>query len=62
MYKNDEFQINSKNWTNLGFQGTNPCSDFRAGGLLSAENLSRFAQRYPKAYTKSLEIANADAT
>ena len=57
-----EFQLNSKRWTELGFQGNNPCSDYRAGGLLSAEQLYRFAKRFPIAYAKSLEISNADKT
>lgn len=33
----------SKQWTEIGFQGTDPGTDFRGMGLLSLENLVFFA-------------------
>ena len=33
-------------WTALGFQGTDPLTDFRGGGLLSLQQLAFFAENY----------------
>lgn len=33
-------------WTILGFQGTDPLSDFRGGGLLSLQQLAFFADNF----------------
>ena len=41
--------VNSKtavDWTALGFQGTDPLTDFRGGGLLSLQQLAFFAENY----------------
>jgi hypothetical protein len=35
----------SADWGQLGFQGENPATDFRAGGLLSLLNLVAFASQ-----------------
>jgi len=34
----------SKSWSEIGFQGLDPATDFRGGGLLSLENLRYFAR------------------
>lgn len=36
----------SKQWSDIGFQGTDPSTDFRGMGLLSLENLVFFATVY----------------
>lgn len=36
----------SPDWTLIGFQGTDPLSDFRGGGLLSLQQLAYFAENY----------------
>lgn len=36
----------SKQWTDIGFQGQDPSTDFRGMGLLSLENLVFFATVY----------------
>lgn len=36
----------SKQWADIGFQGTDPSTDFRGMGLLSLENLVFFATVY----------------
>ena len=42
--------LKSDMWKDMGWQGTSPATDFRAGGLLSLENLIWLAQRKPKLY------------
>lgn len=37
----------SKQWTDIGFQGDDPKTDFRGMGLLGLENLIYFAEQYP---------------
>lgn len=35
-------------WGEIGFQGTDPATDFRGMGLLGLQNLVAFAERYPE--------------
>lgn len=44
----------SEQWKNMGWQGTDPSTDFRGGGFISLENLLHFAYRYPRAYRRLL--------
>ena len=37
----------SEQWKDMGFQGTDPATDFRGMGLLGLEQLIYFAERYP---------------
>lgn len=37
----------SKQWTDIGFQGDDPKTDFRGMGLLGLDNLNYFAEEYP---------------
>ncbi|KAF2346543.1 ELMO domain [Trinorchestia longiramus] len=41
--------IVSKQWQEIGFQGDDPCTDFRGMGLLSLENLLYFAETHESA-------------
>mmetsp|Transcript_53538 Transcript_53538/g.61367 ORF Transcript_53538/g.61367 Transcript_53538/m.61367 type:complete len:329 (-) Transcript_53538:140-1126(-) len=36
----------SQSWVKIGFQGEDPATDFRGGGILSLENLIYFAQKH----------------
>ncbi|OXA53269.1 ELMO domain-containing protein 2 [Folsomia candida] len=38
----------SKQWEILGFQGSDPATDFRGGGILSLDSLSFITSRYPE--------------
>jgi len=44
----------SSEWKKLGFQGTDPSTDFRGGGVFSLNNLLYFAEHYPQKYEKFL--------
>uniref|UniRef100_A0A7N2M3X4 ELMO domain-containing protein n=1 Tax=Quercus lobata TaxID=97700 RepID=A0A7N2M3X4_QUELO len=39
--------LKSELWKEMGWQGSDPSTDFRGGGFISLENLIFFAQRYP---------------
>jgi len=60
--KEEKFEIVTRSWEKFGFQGNNPCTDFRAGGFLSAKNLASFASQYPEAYKRSLDLVSPDDT
>jgi hypothetical protein len=38
----------SSSWSDIGFQGLDPVTDFRGGGVLSLENLAYFARESPE--------------
>jgi len=42
--------LKSELWKEMGWQGTDPSTDFRGGGLISLENLIFFAKNYPKSF------------
>ncbi|XP_020108846.1 ELMO domain-containing protein A [Ananas comosus] len=42
--------LKSELWKEMGWQGTDPSSDFRGGGFVSLENLIFFAQKYPDSF------------
>jgi len=42
--------LKSELWKEMGWQGTDPSTDFRGGGLVSLENLIFFAKNYPKSF------------
>lgn len=44
----------SEQWKDMGWQGTNPSTDFRGCGFLSLENLLYFAQVYPATFNRLL--------
>lgn len=41
-------------WKEMGWQGTDPSTDFRGGGFISLENLLFFSKRYPKTFQQLL--------
>ncbi|CAM0908037.1 unnamed protein product [Alopecurus aequalis] len=44
----------SEQWKDMGWQGSNPATDFRGSGFVSLENLLFFARRYPAAFQRLL--------
>lgn len=42
--------LKSELWKEMGWQGTDPSTDFRGGGFVSLENLIFFAQNYPDSF------------
>uniref|UniRef100_A0A2N9GD60 ELMO domain-containing protein n=1 Tax=Fagus sylvatica TaxID=28930 RepID=A0A2N9GD60_FAGSY len=48
--------LKSELWKEMGWQGSDPSTDFRGGGFISLENLIFFAQRYPLIGCLCLEL------
>ncbi|KAL8151068.1 hypothetical protein V2J09_020876 [Rumex salicifolius] len=44
----------SEQWKDMGWQGTNPATDFRGCGFISLQNLLFFARNYPDSFHKIL--------
>ncbi|XP_019194476.1 PREDICTED: ELMO domain-containing protein A isoform X2 [Ipomoea nil] len=44
----------SEQWKDMGWQGSNPATDFRGCGFLSLENLLFFARNYPDCFHRLL--------
>lgn len=44
-----------KHWGELGFQGTDPATDFRGAGIFGLKNLVYFARVYPREYHRILK-------
>lgn len=44
----------SEQWKEMGWQGTDPSTDFRGGGFVSLENLLFFAGRFPGSFQRLL--------
>ncbi|KNA24446.1 hypothetical protein SOVF_015730 [Spinacia oleracea] len=42
--------LKSELWKEMGWQGTDPSTDFRGGGYISLENLIYFAEKYPDSF------------
>lgn len=42
--------LKSELWKDMGWQGTDPSTDFRGGGYISLENLIYFARNYPDSF------------
>jgi ELMO domain-containing protein len=42
----------SEQWKKMGFQGTDPATDFRGMGLLGLQNLIYIAETYPEIFRK----------
>ena len=49
----------SKKWGSAGFQGTNPATDFRGGGLLSLKNLLFLAEAEPELFGRLFRLCRA---
>ncbi|KAK4759030.1 hypothetical protein SAY87_020331 [Trapa incisa] len=46
--------LKSEMWKDMGWQGSDPSTDFRGGGFISLENLIFFAQKYPESFKRLL--------
>lgn len=46
--------LKSELWKEMGWQGSDPSTDFRGGGYISLENLIYFAKTYPEAFQSLL--------
>ncbi|KAL0744465.1 hypothetical protein Bca4012_085978 [Brassica carinata] len=46
--------LKSELWKEMGWQGTDPSTDFRGGGYISLENLIYFAKTYPESFHRLL--------
>ncbi|EOA31037.1 hypothetical protein CARUB_v10014187mg [Capsella rubella] len=46
--------LKSELWKEMGWQGTDPSTDFRGGGYISLENLIFFAKTYPESFQRLL--------
>ncbi|CAI9779586.1 unnamed protein product [Fraxinus pennsylvanica] len=46
--------LKSELWKEMGWQGSDPSTDFRGGGFVSLENLIFFAMTYPEAFQNLL--------
>ncbi|CDP11299.1 unnamed protein product [Coffea canephora] len=54
-YPNKELpSLKSERWKEMGWQGSDPSTDFRGGGFISLENLIFFAKTYPEAFQNLL--------
>ncbi|KAL1553899.1 ELMO domain-containing protein C-like [Salvia divinorum] len=47
-------------WKDMGWQGSDPSTDFRGGGFISLENLIFFAKTYPEAFQNLLHKRDGD--
>ncbi|CAN6717115.1 unnamed protein product [Malus baccata var. baccata] len=46
--------LQSELWEQMGWQGSDPSTDFRGGGFISLENLIFFARQYPESFQRLL--------
>ncbi|CAL4995796.1 unnamed protein product [Urochloa decumbens] len=49
--------LKSDLWKEMGWQNSDPSTDFRAGGFMSLENLIYFARNYPDSFHRLLDKA-----
>ena len=47
-------------WKEMGWQGSDPATDFRSGGLMSLQNLVWFAERQPRVYRRLLSKSDGE--
>ncbi|XP_024310665.1 ELMO domain-containing protein A isoform X2 [Brachypodium distachyon] len=52
--------LKSELWKEMGWQNSDPASDFRAGGVMSLENLIYFARNYPGSFQRLLHKADGE--
>lgn len=50
----------SEQWKEMGWQGRDPSTDFRGGGLISLENLIFFSKTYPRSFRRLLQKQAGD--
>lgn len=49
-FPGEEFAVPSRRWKDMGWQGTDPATDFRGGGLMALQNLVYMAHRKPQLF------------
>ncbi|WMV52564.1 hypothetical protein MTR67_045949 [Solanum verrucosum] len=52
--------LKSELWKEMGWQGSDPSTDFRGGGFISLENLIFFAKTYPESFRNLLHKRNGN--
>ncbi|KAL1563593.1 ELMO domain-containing protein C-like [Salvia divinorum] len=52
--------LKAEAWKDMGWQGSDPSTDFRGGGFISLENLIFFAKTYPEAFQNLLHKRDGD--
>ncbi|KAK8698224.1 hypothetical protein V6N13_114350 [Hibiscus sabdariffa] len=52
--------LKSEHWKDMGWQGTDPSTDFRGGGFITLENLIFFAKTYPESFQSLLHKKDGD--
>ncbi|EYU20853.1 hypothetical protein ABFS82_11G018800 [Erythranthe guttata] len=52
--------LKSEVWKDMGWQGSDPSTDFRGGGFISLENLIFFAKKFPEAFQSLLHKRDGD--
>ncbi|KAF7048473.1 hypothetical protein CFC21_057229, partial [Triticum aestivum] len=58
-YPNRELPpLKSDLWKEMGWQNSDPATDFRSGGFMSLENLIYFARNYPDSFHRLLHKAD----
>lgn len=58
MIRDEPFSLKSKRWSDIGFQGSCPATDFRGMGVLGAENL-RCVLTFPSAALRAIHILHS---
>jgi ELMO domain-containing protein len=53
-------EVPSEQWKDMGWQGTDPATDFRSGGLLALQNLLYLAEERPQLYHALLHKTQGD--
>ncbi|KAJ3681017.1 hypothetical protein LUZ60_015506 [Juncus effusus] len=62
-YPNQEIPpLKSDLWKDMGWQGSDPSTDFRGGGFVSLENLIYFAKTYPVGFQRILHKKDGKRT
>jgi len=49
-FPGESSQLQSEKWKDMGWQGINPATDFRGGGLISLQNLLFMANQKPELF------------
>jgi len=58
-FPEEPFQPRGAKWGDLGFQGLDPATDFRGGGVLALHQLVAFAQEHPRTTARYIELSRA---
>ena len=61
-FPGEEFAVPSRRWKDMGWQGTDPATDFRGGGLMALQNLLYMAHRKPQLFDALLHKKQVSRT